>query len=137
MGLDLHAGTPGTEENEYEDTWYAPGLHAHWSYGGFGIFREKLAVHEGFFLDDMDGFTKDGRSWDLVATDLKPLLDHSDCDGEMTPDEARQAWPRLAAILDEWEAGGDPRHKYDIQSGRSLVEILQYCAEHGTQVLFC
>lgn len=134
MGLDLHAGTDGTPENEYEDTWYAPDLHAHWSYSGFGKFREALAIHEGFFLDDMAGFTKDGRSWDLVTTPLKPLLDHSDCDGEMSPEEASQVWPRLKEIADERKDEGESDwHQTGI---RNLIELLQGAAENGWTVLF-
>lgn len=134
MGLDLHAGIDGTPENDYEDTWYAPGLHAHWPYSGFGAFREKLAIHEGFFLDDMAGFTEDGRSWDLVTTPLKPLLDHSDCDGEMTPDEAAQVWPRLAEIAEEWKDDG--ALEWELKSMRNLIELLHDAAENKWTVLF-
>ena len=133
MGLDLHAGIDGTPEKEYEDTWYAPGLHAHWSYSGFGAFREKLAITEGFFLDDMQGF-EGSKSWDLVTTPLKPLLNHSDCDGEMTPAEAAEVWPRLAEIAEDWKASG--MLEWDLQSMRALVELLQGAAKNEWTVLF-
>jgi hypothetical protein len=134
MGLDLHAGTPGTPENDYEDAWYAPDLHARWSYTGFGQFRAKLAIVEGFFLDDMEGFTEDGRSWDLITTPLKPLLNHSDCDGEMTPAEAAEVWPRLEEIAEQWSAEGEL--DWNLSGMRALIDLLRYAAENETLVLF-
>ena len=103
MGLDLYAGKPNgqayDDEADYEwfagyDKWDGETPHPQWSYGGFSRFRERLAEAESFRLSDMKGFGGK-RQWDTVTTTLAPLLDHSDCDGEMAPDECRQVWPRL------------------------------------------
>lgn len=133
MGLDLHAGIDGTAENEYEDTWYAPGLHAQWSYTGFARFRERLAENEGFTLGEMQGFHGD-RSWDEIASPLKPLLNHSDCDGEMTSEEAAQVWPRLVEIAENRR--GDGELEWNMRGLQSLIELLQGAAENGWTVLF-
>jgi|SRR6185503_10865367 len=138
MGLGIYAAQPGSgpTDNEGEDYIYSDvGVHTSWSYSGFNRFRERLAIHEGFFLDNMAGFTVEGEPWSDVTTDLVPLLNHSDCDGEMTWQEAAQVWPRLEQILEEWS---DPENlfDYDLRAGRNLVEVLKYCDENQTTVLF-
>ena len=104
---------------------------AQWAYGLFAHFRRRLAEHEGFDLEAMAGFTRNGRSWDEVTTDLKPLLNHSDCDGALTPAECAQVAPRLAEVIATW-----PQDDYDRQSGEALVMAMQYCAEHGEELGF-
>lgn len=76
---------------------------AGWSYGGFKNFRVELAASIGIKLDDMVGFNG-GVPWDTVADPIKPLLDHSDCDGELTPDECRAVAPRLRELVAGWDA---------------------------------
>lgn len=100
---------------------------AQWSYTGFGAFRRTLALFEGFELDDMDGFGGD-RDWSTVQTDLAPLLNHSDCDGEMSPSECRLVAPRLRQVIDElwpaeravWEI--DPGAHLNRRSGLALAD---------------
>lgn len=104
--------------------------NAQWAYGGFHRFRERLADHEGFDLNAMNGFGGD-RSWDDVTTDLKPLLNHSDCDGAMTPAECAQVAPRLAEVIKTW-----PEDDFDRRSGEELVKAMQYCAERGEELGF-
>lgn len=103
---------------------------AHWAYGGFHRFRERLAEHEGFDLGAMVGFGGD-RCWDDVTTDLKPLLNHSDCDGVLTPAECEQVAPRLAGIISTW-----PADDYDRQHGEALVEGMMRCALNGEELEF-
>lgn len=111
---------------------------AHWAYSGFGRFREKLANAEGFNLNDMEGFLRlhetprPMRSWDTVTTDLKPLLNHSDCDGELTPQECKQVAPRLKQIIADW-----PLEDRDRDSGLELVAAMEHCAGHGENLEFC
>jgi len=104
---------------------------AHWAYSGFMRFRARLAEHEGFDLRKMQGF--DGsRSWDAVTTPIKPLLDHSDCDGELTPEECAQVYPRLREILADW-----PEDDYDTRAGRELAEAMLECSATGENLEFC
>lgn len=109
---------------------------AHWAYSGFNRFRRALAQHEGFDLDRMLGFTRaaDAVSWDTVTSPLKPLLNHSDCDGEMTPAECAQVAPRLREVVRAvWP---DPR-EYDHAHGLLLAEAMERCAANGEPLVFC
>lgn len=139
MGLDLHPARPSTEAERaddwgdwyYDRTWPWP----QWSYDGFSRFRERLARAEGFDLSEMRGF--DGhRDWDEVTTDLAPLLNHSDCDGEMTPAECLEVYPRLEDIITAWGETGDPVLDYDAQNGRCLVEAMKMCAFNDLTLIF-
>jgi hypothetical protein len=152
VGLDLYAGKPNgqayDDEADYEwfagyDKWDGETPHPQWSYGGFSRFRERLAEAESFRLSDMKGFGGK-RQWDTVTTTLAPLLDHSDCDGEMAPDECRQVWPRLEEIVRSWgpeigltgTAADDWVHDYDVQNGLALVQLMKLADEHMLVVLF-
>lgn len=42
------------------------------------------------------------RSWDEIDDPIKPLLNHSDCDGILTPEECRQIAPRLRELVEPW-----------------------------------
>jgi hypothetical protein len=115
---------------------------AHWAYSGFNRFRRALAEHEGIDLDAMEGFrpyndpTWVGKSWDGVETALKPLLDHSDCDGEITPEDCATVAPRLREVIDAiWPADGV--RSYDRQSGLALAEGMEAAAAAGEPLEFC
>lgn len=117
-----------------------------WSYGGFDRFRTRLAASEGFVLDEMQGFSngryfEDGyvagtRLWDEVTTALKPLLNHSDCDGELSPEECAQVAPRLRQIVEGWDPD-DARFDYDRRSGLALADCMEACAQAGEKLEFC
>ena len=92
---------------------------AHWAYSGFDRFRVKLAREIGINLDLMDGFCeKGGISWSKVKDDIVPLLNHSDCDGELTVEECKKIWPRLKELIKDWEEGNrDKRGAYRLIEG--------------------
>lgn len=73
------------------------------SYGGFGYFREVLAAEEDIVLSEMYGFG--GRTDWHTETSLLPLLDHSDCDGELSSYDAEDMLPRMKEISSLWENG--------------------------------
>lgn len=111
---------------------------AHWSYGGFHHFRERLATIEGFTLDEMSGFAPfdapqdwTGRSWDDVDTPLKPLLNHSDCDGELTPQECAEVLPRLREVVSRW-----PIADYDRKAAEALITGMETCVEEQRPLIF-
>lgn len=132
MGLDFNHG-PGEDPSS--------NCCPQWSYGGFNRFRKALAATEGFDLEQMQGFsTGDSfegtrvpgpRDWDEITSDLKPLLNHSDCDGYLTPEECAQVFPRLREICDGLD------DDYDRRAGLALAECMLICAAEGTRLEFC
>lgn len=102
---------------------------AQWSYHGFSAFRQELARLEGIELEEMQGFGGQ-RPWDEYATDLRPLLDHSDCDGDLSPEECAQVWPRLAKLVSRLS------RDYDRVSAAALVESMRAAAESGRRLEF-
>ncbi|MHA6764736.1 hypothetical protein [Streptacidiphilus sp. PAMC 29251] len=105
---------------------------AHWAYGGFGRFRTALAKHEGIDLDQMEGFGGD-MPWAPVATPLKPLLDDSDCDGEISPEDCATVAPRLREVINAvWP--GDCHDRHD---GLALADGMEAAAEAGEPFEFC
>lgn len=103
---------------------------ARWAYSGFHRFRERLANMIGFSLNDMDGFGG-SRQWDTIHDDIKPLLDHSDCDGVLTPEECKVVYPRLNELIQDWSDG-------DVDKSRALelIEGMKLCVELGEDLEF-
>ena len=86
---------------------------AHWSYSGFMRARERLAETMGLNLREMVGFAglaeHGAREW--PSADEYPLvylLHHSDCDGELTPEQCKAVAPALRKAVDGW-----PQDDYD------------------------
>jgi hypothetical protein len=77
--------------------------NAHWGYGGFHRFRVRLASEIGINLDEMAGFLINGNPWDVIKDPIKDLLDHSDCDGYLTPRQCRKIYPRLLELVKNWD----------------------------------
>ncbi|HZK84880.1 MAG TPA: hypothetical protein VFC58_09420 [Desulfosporosinus sp.] len=78
---------------------------AHWSYSGFMSFRRRVAAEAGIDLDSMAGFsnTKSFTRWDDIKDDIEPLLNHSDCDGGLTPSDCAKVVPRLRELVSGWD----------------------------------
>jgi hypothetical protein len=140
MGLDI--GPAGRWDEEGDTLLLPDAPTAQWSYGGFHRFRQLLAAEDGIDLERMAGFTDDfsgkpappGKPWSEVATTLAPLLNHSDCDGELTPDECIQIMPRLKEIRVTWkENDADP---WDVEKIDALIDVVTYCAATGRNVDF-
>ena len=106
---------------------------AHWSYGGFMRFRIKVAAAIGIDLDTMAGFNGTN-SWDAIKDPIVLLLDHSDCDGELTPDECAQIAPRLQEIIASWD--DDELYGYDKDNAQLLIEGMLDCAISGENLRF-
>ncbi|MET7795742.1 hypothetical protein [Streptomyces decoyicus] len=116
---------------------------AHWSYTGFSRFRTALATFEGINLDAMRGFREDGKPWETVTTPLKPLLDHSDCDGDMSPADCATVAARLRHVVDElwpaetstWEL--NPEASLNRSNGLLLADGMEAAARAGERLEFC
>ena len=102
-----------------------------WSYSGFHEFRTFIAAEAGITLGNMEGFTKesDALSWDKVADPIRFFLNHSDCDGELSPQECEAVAPRLRRLLEN--ATG-----YDKRTGQKLVDLMDRCAERDVKLQF-
>ena len=112
------------------------GSDAHWSYGGFNNFSHRLAKEIGIDLSSMEGFGflegKPGTiPWSTVDDDIKDLLDHSDCDGYLTPEQCEVIAPRLRELVKDW-----PCSDYDYQQALLLADGMEYCAGAGQQLIF-
>lgn len=100
MGLDTTHGA-----------WHGP-------YSSFGRFRDKLAEMRGFRLRDMIGFGGRAEWTDEQKNDpLYPLLNHSDCDGELSPKECANVALGLSQILIS-ENGSDKNFFEDVRQFR-------------------
>lgn len=104
---------------------------AHWSYRGFNRFRERLATIIGFNLREMDGFTYNGLSWGLIDDPVKDLLNHSDCDGELTPEQCSIIVPRLKELISNWN-----EDDWDRQGANDLIEGMQEAIANNENLEF-
>ena len=82
--------------------------HGCWNggYGAFNKFRYGLGKLIGINLDDYYGYRNSDKTppyKDLVTINngIGPLLDHSDCDGELTPSECQRIFDGMQQIVDD------------------------------------
>lgn len=108
--------------------------HARWSYGGFHRFRDRLAATIGVTLEDMRGFSGDKVpviEWEDVDSGLVPLLHHSDCDGELSPEDCKTVFPALRKAIAGWTDGD-----YDKEAGYKLASMMERAAAENLTLLF-
>ena len=93
---------------------------------------------DGINLDDMYGFAKCwdehehiAISWDNVKDPITPLLNHSDCDGELTPEECRTVAPRLRELVANWK-----EDDYDKAKAIELAEGMELAAKNNELLEF-
>lgn len=74
----------------------------HGPYSSFNEFRHALAKCIGIDLEEYIGYGNLSATKDLASIEhgIMPLLNHSDCDGDLTPDEAKMIADGLQDILD-------------------------------------
>ncbi len=105
--------------------------NAHWSYIGFNEFRARLAEEIGIGdLRSMVGFGGT-RSWRNIKDPLKPLMNHSDCDGILTRRQCNQVYPRLLEIVCRWD-----KNDYDRLEAEELIKGMKEVAEEGGRLIF-
>lgn len=70
-------------------------------------------------------------AWDKVADPIKPLLNHSDCEGHLTPEECAAVAPRLRELVDGWEGDFDKYRALELARGMEAAaaagELLEFC----------
>lgn len=113
---------------------------AHFSYGGFAEFRIRLAQEIGLDLHAMEGFTDSHRntnrnrkplSWTKVKDAIVPLLNHSDCDGELTVEECLTVAPRLRELVNDW-----PEDDWDRKRAFELADAMEEAAKANESLEF-
>jgi hypothetical protein len=70
-------------------------------------------------------------SWGHIADPIVPLLDHSDCDGELTPGHCKQVAPRLRELVANW-----PEEDYDKRRALELADGMDVAAQAGEPLRF-
>lgn len=83
--------------------------HGCWSgsYSSFNAFRTRIAELIGVSLWDFEGFGG-SKSFNTLDHPIKPLLNHSDCDGILTSEECYSVSKGIDLILKDYheeEAG--------------------------------
>ncbi|MDG1949479.1 MAG: hypothetical protein P8J32_01495 [bacterium] len=75
--------------------------HGCWNgaYSSFGAFRKELAEQIGITLSDYQGFGGN-LLFDGLKHGIISLLDHSDCDGELSPEECTSVAQGLQQVID-------------------------------------
>ena len=105
---------------------------ARWAYSGFNRFREKLGNEIGIDLRKMLGFGPPYISWDGINDDIVLLLNHSDCDGELSPNECSLIAPRLRELIKDWDDD-----EYDTYTAKKLANAMDECARLNEPLIFC
>ncbi len=73
----------------------------HGSYGSFARFRDALARQIGINLDEYEGFGGE-KEFITVNHDIVPLLNHSDCDGDLDVEDCKKVVNGLNSILENF-----------------------------------
>lgn len=107
---------------------------AGWSYSGFFDFRRRLARQIGVNLDDMDGYGGE-KSWEYVVDPIKTLLDHSDCEGEISPVDCPLLAVRLRMMVKDWPE--EWPFDYDKENALLLAKHMDTCAIRNVPLIFC
>ena len=120
--------------------------NACWAYGGFNDFRRRLAIQIGINLNEMEGFRPFavvhgkiididrnwvGKPWKNIKDPIKYLLNHSDCDGHLTPLQCKKVAPRLRELVREWDDAD-----YDKQMAWELIKGMQKAAKANQKLEF-
>lgn len=104
---------------------------AHWAYSGFMRFRSRLAEDLGYAVP-LSEMYDDGSYVCMKNEDIYPLINHSDCDGDLTPSEMLQIIPQLMTIVSQWEDDD-----YEKQRGLQLIEGMKEAIAANENMVFC
>ena len=114
------------------------------SYFGFHEFRHRIArscgFHDCFPGTDTD-FYKNDRWKEMEETHpMYSLLSHSDCDGNLHPDDCYLIATHFEIILQEWRTelakNRDIDLENDIDMAEQLAKVMMQCYRHGETLLF-
>lgn len=103
---------------------------AHWSYIGFMHFRQRLASMIGL-NDIMAAFNDKDFPWDKYPDPIILLINHSDCDEELSPEDCAKVAPRLREMVAPWP------DDYDKTQALLLAEGMDSCVKNNESLEFC
>lgn len=104
---------------------------AHWAYSGFMRFRGMLATSLGY-ARPLHEMYDDGSYVCMEQEAIYPLINHSDCDGDLIVEEMNQILPQLKTIIAEWDD-----NDFDKQRGLDLIEGMELAVSEGVTFVFC
>jgi hypothetical protein len=102
----------------------------HMSYSGFNELRQRISKSLGFNLSNFQGFGGNKR-WYECKSPIKALLNHSDCDGDLTVPEMINMLPELKRVCKSWE---ESIYK---NSFEELIESIEIAIQHKQPLIFC
>ena len=70
-------------------------------------------------------------SWKHIKDDIVILLNHSDCDGEITAEECLKVAPRLRHLVEDWH-----EDDFDKEEFLKLAEGMELAAANGEPLNF-
>lgn len=108
------------------NAWHGP-------YSSFSLFRRYMAKTIGMDLDKMEGYGGD-ISFSQFDDDLCILLDHSDCEGDISPENCRRLALRLDQLISTMEPDKSPYSNY--QRALQFSKGCKLAAEKNEHILF-
>jgi len=100
---------------------------ARWAYSGFMRFRSRISETLGY--GDLKTMYDEGSHTAMQDEPIYPLINHSDCDGELTVKEMEMIIPQLESILTMWADKDKENVDGDVLRGRDLVEGMKDAIE--------
>ena len=76
------------------------------------------------------------REWSQIDSGLVPLLNHSDCDGDLSPEDCARVAPALREAIGKLDPMPDGTPDYDIEKGLLLVQMMETCSEFSRKLAF-
>ena len=88
----------------------------HGPYSSFNNFRKALASQIDIDLNDYAGYGEKGiKNLESIPHDIMPLLNHSDCDGELSPDECAKIAKGIDSILASFDEAKAVKYPYNFK----------------------
>lgn len=106
------------------------GADVSWAYSGFMRFRQRVVNGAGY-MGDLREMYGHGLPAAMKKDDIYDFIDHSDCDGELTPEQMRKIEPRLRAIVSLWPDGDTDKTR-----GLALCDGMRACIQAGENLEF-
>lgn len=114
-----------------------------WSYSGFMRFRDRLLygfgmnvhqLYESHSIKLNAAQPLDG-PWSKVPQGLYPLINHSDCDGDLSPENCELVADAMEPIVRAWNAG-ETDEGYDRMMGLRMVSLMRIASQYSKRLEF-